>query len=118
LFNEGLRIEDPAMANKPVHPDSDIVAYLLRRGAVSPTTAISVGELSQVAPATWRTLLMCGVVRESAPGVYYLADWPEERRAESRGRFVKSAAFWLLLIAIPVALLFISRLFISRIAPG
>jgi hypothetical protein len=85
--------------------DVDVVGYLLRRGAVTRDTAIDVGALPSTLPATWRTLLMSGVVRESTPGRYYLAEWDEPKRTSTVVQWIKVGAFWFLVLAIPMLLM-------------
>jgi hypothetical protein len=98
------------MANEPAQPpETDVVGYLLRQGAISRKTAVRLGDLSSLAPATLRALLMSGVVREAAPGVYYLAEWPDTGLPRTPAQIVKTLAFWLLILGIPVVLIQFTR---------
>lgn len=68
-------------------------------GAISPSTARPGSELPQETQA-FRNLLRRGVVREGAPGTFYL--YEDQRATEF---FIRQALFWILVIIMPVALI-------------
>jgi hypothetical protein len=68
-------------------------------GAISPSTARPGSELPQETPA-FRNLLRRGVVREGAPGTFYL--YEDQRAVEF---FIRQVLFWIVVIYIPIALI-------------
>jgi hypothetical protein len=76
-------------------------------GAVSPATARRASDLPEVVRSHLERYVMVGVVREGAPGTFYLyevtaAPW-------TPGRVMGAVLFWLLVIIIPVVILQLSN---------
>jgi hypothetical protein len=83
------------------HRGEDSLRAMLReRGAVSPGGALPGKELPPVDSASFDRLLRAGVIREGAPGTYYLYE-PPVRPA----RFVRQVLFFVALIALPIGML-------------
>lgn len=76
-------------------------------GAVSPATACRARDLPAVVREGLERYVSAGVVREGAPGTYYLF---EVKAPPLTGRRILMAVlFWLLVIIIPVAILQLSN---------
>jgi hypothetical protein len=56
--------------------------------------------------------MLSGVIRESAPGTYYLFE--AKRPPLTLGRIMTVVLFWLLVVLVPVAILQLSN---SRVSP-
>jgi hypothetical protein len=83
-----------------------VIEVLQSRGAVSPATARSLGELHVSADDTWNRLVIEGRVREGHPGLFYLFERP---RASTRQRLVKLLVFYALIVLIPIVLILANR---------
>jgi hypothetical protein len=68
-------------------------------GAISPSTARPGKELPQQTPG-FQNLLRRGVVREGAPGTFYLY---ERQRAPEY--WIRRVLFWIFVIILPVAII-------------
>ncbi len=68
-------------------------------GAITPASARPARDLPP-ASATFDNLLRQGIIREAAPGTFYLY---EPRLA--RGRVVRAVLFWLVVVIAPIALI-------------
>jgi hypothetical protein len=68
-------------------------------GAISPSTTRPGKELPQQTPA-FKNLLRRGVVREGAPGTFYLY---ERQRAPEY--WIRQVLFWIVVIIMPVAII-------------
>lgn len=77
-------------------------------GAVSPATARPTRALPPAVVGRLDELVERGIVREGAPGTYYLFQ-ATTRRGFSWRRFVLTILLWLLLILLPVAFVELSR---------
>lgn len=78
-------------------------------GATSPASARKASQLPEVVRERLEHSVTLGVVREGAPGTFYLfiATPPPEWSAR---RLVLAILFWLLGIIVPVAILWLSNL--------
>ena len=96
-----------AEASRALVRESEIVQSLLRQRATSPGTAVAVRDASS-APG-FQEIVDSGLVREAAPGTFYvyqraLEPGPGARpRSSSAGSVLLTIAFWMLVILIPVA---------------
>jgi hypothetical protein len=81
--------------------DRTVVEEMRQVGAVSPATARPARALPPAVAARLAELVERGVVREGAPGTYYLCQ--AARRAFGWRRLWLFIALWLLLILLPVA---------------
>lgn len=75
-------------------------------GAVSPTTARRAVDLPEVVRSGLDRYLDAGVVREGAPGTFYLSE--SEALPWTRGRILKAVSFWFLILIIPFIILQLS----------
>jgi hypothetical protein len=87
----------------PVNPllgaENEIRAAFRAIGAVSPDTARAGKDLPQRSPA-FDTLLGGGVIREGAPGTFYLYESPRGPR-----RWAFKLIFWAVVIFTPVLII-------------
>ena len=81
-------------------------------GAISPATARPLTLLPDAVRLQLERLVQSGLVREGAPGTYYL--FLPEPEPWTASRIVKAAIFWFLVVIIPVVILQLSN---SRPAP-
>jgi hypothetical protein len=72
-------------------------------GAVSPATAKPLTALPPLSEAQFQWALERGVVREGAPGTFYLFESTSSGR--SKGAWIRTILFWLLIALIPVLLI-------------
>src|SRR5688500_9104909 len=93
------------------------VAAAEAKGATSPATALTSGDLPRISARELTDLLDTGLVREAAPGSFYVyaraRPMPglEPTPASSSpniGRIVRIVIFWLLVAAIPLIFLRLS----------
>ena len=84
----------------PIQRHNEIRAAFRAIGAVSPATAKPEGDLAHGDEASFHTLLRYGVVREGAPGTYYLYDPPARP-----GYWLRQVLFWIVVIILPVAII-------------
>ena len=78
-------------------------------GATSPATARKVSELPDVVRERLESFVTLGVIREGAPGTFYLFV-PSSPSAWTAHRVRVAVLFWLLVISVPVLLLWLSSL--------
>jgi hypothetical protein len=71
-------------------------------GAISPASARVGKDLPPFDADTFDRLLHRGVLREGAPGSFYLY---ENRRPRSASGLLRTLLFWILVVLIPVALM-------------
>ena len=76
-------------------------------GAVSPATARPVGLLPDEVRMDLERLLQSGLIREGAPGSFYL--FAPATPPRTAARIVKAVLFWLLVIILPVVILQLSN---------
>lgn len=93
VVDAGIRVTRPG----------DICAALIAAGAVSPATARAVAEFPLVDDKVFDALVRRGVIREAAPGTFYVFR-PEARPHDWR-RVVPMLLFWLIMLLIPVLLI-------------
>ena len=80
-------------------------------GAVSPATARRAFELPEVVRSDLERYVLAGVVREGAPGTYYLFE--AKSPPLTLARVAMTVLFWLLVVLVPVAILQLSNSHIS-----
>ena len=92
--------------------DADVVDSMRQRGATSPATALRDRDLPRLSRERFRDLLDRGVLREGAPGTFYLyehavlASTMTLRSSALPARaLLKSVLFWLVVILIPVIMI-------------
>ena len=84
------------------HGENELRAMFRGLGAVTPANARPGKEFPLVDSATFDRLLRRGVIREGAPGTFYLY---EDARAPGIRRLAGMLIFWLAMIGIPVGIL-------------
>ena len=84
--------------NFPVRAENDLRAAFRALGAVSPATART-GKDLPLETVAFKNLLHRGVIREGAPGTFYLYDPPPR----ARGGWVRQLLFWIVIVIFPVA---------------
>ncbi len=72
-------------------------------GAISPATARRARHLPEIVQTGLERYVHTGVVREGAPGTFYLFEG--KAQPMTPGQLVKLASFWLLVILMPVIIL-------------
>ena len=94
----------------------EFVAAAELKGASSPATARPGGELPRISARELTDLLDVGIVREAAPGSFYVyararpVPGVEPTPASPRSRrLVLAVIFWLIVIAVPILFLRLSR---------
>lgn len=76
-------------------------------GATSPATARPTAKLPDDVRLGLQRYVDAGLVREGAPGTFYLFE--PEAPPRTAGRVLKAVLFWFLVIIIPVAILQLSN---------
>ncbi|HUQ99864.1 MAG TPA: hypothetical protein VM166_10440 [Gemmatimonadaceae bacterium] len=84
----------------PAQAQNEVRAAFRAIGAVSPATAKPRSDLTRSDEAAFDALLRYGIVREGAPGTFYLYEPP--RRP---GYLVRLVIFWLIVVILPVAII-------------
>lgn len=84
------------------HGENELRAMFRGLGAVTPANARPGKEFPLVDSATFDRLLRRGVIREGAPGTFYLHEGAPTRDIKHFGR---QLLFWLVVIGIPVGIL-------------
>ena len=79
---------------------------MLEAGAISPATARRTLDLPEVVRSDLERYVDAGLVREGAPGTFYLYD--VRTAAWTRSRILKAVFFWFLIIIIPFLILQLS----------
>jgi hypothetical protein len=79
----------------------ELRAAFRERGAVTPAKAIPGKELGRDTHA-FQTLLHSGIIREGAPGTFYLY---EVGTTMGPARLIRTLLFWIIVILIPVAII-------------
>ena len=88
----------------PLRAENDLRAAFRALGAVTPATARS-GKDLPLETASFQNLLHQGVIREGAPGTFYLYERPR-----ASGFWIRQVLFWIVIIILPVAIIqFCSR---------
>jgi hypothetical protein len=80
--------------------EQQLVASFHALGATSPATARPGKELPVVDAVTFDSLLKRGVIREGAPGTFYLYE-----NSSRRVGLLKQSLFWFILIIVPMAIM-------------
>lgn len=89
---------------QPLRAENDLRAAFRTLGAVTPATARPGKELP-LETAAFQNLLHRGVIREGAPGTFYLY---EPQRPS--GFWIRQVIFWIVIVILPVAIIqFCSR---------
>jgi hypothetical protein len=92
--------------------DQAVIAAMHASGAVSPRTACRRRELPPAVVERFSELVDRGLVREGAPGTYYLYVAAANPSRSPSGfnwrRFAATLLFWFVLILLPVALIQLS----------
>lgn len=83
--------------------DRSIREAFVARGAVSAGGARPLSDFPSIPPERFAELLDRGVIREGAPGTYYL--YVRQPSARATRQFVMSLLFWILVLLIPVAVI-------------
>ena len=83
----------------PFRAESELRAAFRALGALTPATARP-GKDLPVESAAFKNLLHRGVVREGAPGTYYLYEPPRASRF-----WIRQAIFWIVIVILPVAII-------------
>jgi hypothetical protein len=79
--------------------ENELRAAFRTLGAVTPATARPGKEMPRETPAFDR-LLQRGVIREGAPGTFYLYE-----HVRAPGRWVRQVVFWIVVVILPVAII-------------
>jgi hypothetical protein len=101
----------------PSAEDNQIIDAMRQARATSPSRACPSRDLRVPPSARFDELVHIGIIREAAPGTFYLyepalsAGVPDARRtaAGTRARLLRTLAFWLFVIIIPVLFLQFSK---------
>jgi hypothetical protein len=96
--------------------NAEFVESMRRLGATSPATACADRDLPRLTRERFRELLDHGILREAAPGTFYLYEraitatvaMPMPRAVSSR-RLLVRVLFWLLVILVPVLFIQLSQ---------
>ena len=109
----GVRSPNPESMLPPgLFETRRVVSAMRELGATSPATARPFELLPDDVRTQLERLVQSGLVREGAPGTYYL--FQPESLPWTAGRILKAALFWFLVVIIPVVILQLSN---SRPAP-
>ena len=88
----------------PLRAENELRAAFRALGAVSPATART-GKDLPLETVSFKNLVHRGVIREGAPGTFYLY---EHQRAA--GFWIRQVLFWVIIVILPVAIIqFCSR---------
>jgi hypothetical protein len=79
--------------------ENELRALFREIGAVSPASARSVKDL-QIDASSFDRLVRRGVIREGAPGTFYLYE-----PAPAPSRWVRQLIFWVFVIIIPIVII-------------
>ena len=93
---------DP-IASATVKRPGEICAALIAVGAVSPATARALAEFPLVDDSAFDALVRRGVIREAAPGTFYV--FRSDAESHDWRRAVKLVLFWLIVLLIPILLI-------------
>lgn len=113
LIGDWLSLKADQAAGSRAVLENEVVQSLLRQRARSPGTAVSARD-SRSAPG-FQELVDSGIVREAAPGTFYVYQRALEHRPSVRKqpltprKLLMTIVFWLLMILIPVALIQFSQ---------
>jgi hypothetical protein len=106
----------PRRAPAAFDGDAEFVDSMRQHGATSPATALRDRDLPRVSQERFRDLLDRGILREGAPGTFYLYDHavpPSTATVRSSAfparALLKSVLFWLVVILIPVIIIQFSQ---------
>jgi hypothetical protein len=93
LINSTTRVKRPG----------EICAALMAVGAVSPATARALAEFPLVDESVFDALVRRGVIREAAPGTFYV--FRSDAQSYDWRRVLKVVLFWLVMLLIPIVLI-------------
>jgi hypothetical protein len=83
----------------PLRAENELRAAFRAFGAVTPATARP-GKDLPLETVSFKNLLHRGVIREGAPGTFYLY---EHQRAS--GFWIRQVLFWIVIVILPVAII-------------
>jgi hypothetical protein len=83
----------------PLRAENELRAAFRALGAVTPATARP-GKDLPLETVSFKNLLHRGVIREGAPGTFYLY---EHQRAS--GFWIRQVLFWIVIVTVPVAII-------------
>ena len=83
----------------PFRAENELRAAFRALGAVTPTTARA-GKDLPLETVSFKNLLHRGVIREGAPGTFYLY---EPQRAS--GFWIRQVIFWIVIVILPVVII-------------
>ena len=83
-----------------IRKERDLVEHFKQAGAVSPSSAMSSSDLGVHERLAWSRLLRDAVIREAAPGTYYL----DESAWVALGQKRRRVAFFLTILFVAVAI--------------
>ncbi|HVZ50025.1 MAG TPA: hypothetical protein VG916_14655 [Gemmatimonadaceae bacterium] len=93
----------------PSRDQADFLSEMRARGATTPAQACDERALPRLSRAQFQVLVDLGIVREGAPGTFYLYGdahmGPRAARRPPLQRLAIVIFFWLLIILVPVLLL-------------
>jgi hypothetical protein len=81
----------------------EICAALIAVGAVSPATARPLAEFPLIDGSAFDALLRRGVIREAAPGTFYV--FRSDAQSYDWRRVLQVVLFWLVMLLIPIFLI-------------
>ena len=81
-----------------------IIETFERAGATSPATARRLGQLARMDDGVLRGCVEHGMIREAAPGTFYLSRLPASLPPGVGGpsRLVKTLSFWIVAVIVPI----------------
>ena len=79
--------------------EQELRAAFRALGAVTPANARPAKEFPAVDAASFDNLLRAGVIREGAPGTFYLYESPRRAR-----HFVRQLVFWIVVVTLPIGI--------------
>jgi len=83
----------------PFRTENELRTTFRALGAVTPASAVH-GKDLPLATRSFKSLLHRGVIREGAPGTFYL--YEQQRTAEF---WIRQALFWIVIVIVPVAII-------------
>ena len=83
----------------PLRAENELRAAFRSLGAVTPASARP-GKDLPLETASFQSLLHQGVIREGAPGTFYLYERPR-----APGSWIRQVIFWIVVVIVPVAII-------------